>query len=180
MNSNFRMFNLCPETNSMIITSTWGELNIALNARRIELGTSAQTWYFYMLGPKWSVECSNLIHNFQDSTCKLFAVEPTGTLAGMYNVTFTFLWDRNPEPCFLPKNSQHHGDLLPENGFEAANTFFCRNHKSHLTSLCCRVSWDTVTFVREKRKKTITNLNLTLRPRHDPTTQKGEAIVISM
>ena len=63
---------VCPQTNSMISRSTWGELNIVLNARRIELGTKlifSHAWAKVMRRVQQR-------HSFHDSTC---AIEPTGT-----------------------------------------------------------------------------------------------------
>ena len=144
-----------PQTNSMISTSTWGELNIVLNARRIELGTKLiflHVWAKVMRRVQQP-------HSFHDSTC---AIEPTDTPHPKIqkSVRECTMWlslfgETEIQIPFLPKtaNIMNHGDLIPENGFEAANTFFCRHHKSHLTSLCCRVSWDTVSFVREHEGK---------------------------
>ena len=145
---------VCPQTNSMISTSTWGELNIVLNARRIELGTKLiflHVWAKVMRRMQQP-------HSFHDSTC---AIEPTGTppapkfkkVSGNVQGDFHFLVRQKSRSRFCQKRPTSWIMVIPENGFEAANTFFCRNHKSHLTSLCCRVSWDTVSFVLEHEGK---------------------------
>lgn len=160
MTSKFRMFNLC-----VLKRIQW-----SAQAREVSwtscsmLGglSLAQSWYFYMFGPKWSVECSNvtafMIHLVQSN--QQIPPHPKIQKSARECTTWLSLFGETEiQTPFLPKtaNIMNHGDLIPENGFEAANTFFCRNHKSHLTSLCCRVSWDTVSFVFRTRRKTITS-----------------------
>ena len=109
MTSKFRMFNLC-----VLKRIQW-----SARAREVSwtscsmLGgfSLAQTWYFHMLGPKWSVECSNLtafmIRLVQSNQQIPPPPQNSKKCQGMYNVTFTFWWDRNPDPVFA-KNGQHH------------------------------------------------------------------------
>ena len=109
MTSKFRMFNLCvlkriqwsarAREVSWTSCSMLGGLSLALS------------WYFYNAWAK-VIRRVQQRHSFHDSTC---AIEPTDTPSpqnskkcqGMYNVTFTFWWDRNPDPVFA-KNGQHH------------------------------------------------------------------------
>ena len=140
--------------------ATWGELNIVLNFRRIELGTKLiflHVWAKVMRKVQqrhqlpWFNLCNRTNRYPPTPKFKKSVRECT-----MWRSLFGETEIQTP---FLPKtaNIMNHGDLILENGFEAANTFFCRNHKSHLTSLCCRVSWDTVSFVFRTRRKTITS-----------------------
>ena len=49
---------VCPQTNSMISTR---QREVSWTSCSMLGGLSlAQSWYFYMFGPKWSVECSNV------------------------------------------------------------------------------------------------------------------------
>ena len=112
-----------------------------LNARRIELGTKL------ILLHVWAkvIRRVQQPHSFHDSTC---AIEPTDTpppqnskkCQGMYNIVqrdFHFLVRQKSRPPFLPKTANiiYHGDLIPENGLEAANTFLSQPQKSPDISL---------------------------------------------
>ena len=58
MTSKFRMFNLC-----VLKRIQWsaGALEVSWTSCSMLGGLSlAQSWYLYMLGPKWCVECSNV------------------------------------------------------------------------------------------------------------------------
>ena len=171
--------NMCPSCVS------WNEFNdqhkqMRWVEHRAKMGglSLTQTRYFYMLGPRWSAGCSNFhgeFNSFEDSTCKCHkckAIQATdipkqkNTRSLNVQSDVIFLWDtkQNQAPFAIIQATSPWWRLqLP--------TPFCRNHKSHLTSLCLQgflqQRWVSL---KKKRRKTMTNLNLTVRPCQDPTT----------
>ena len=160
---------VCPQTNSMISTSTWGELNIVLNARRIELGTKLiflHVWAKVMRRMQQP-------HSFHDSTC---AIEPTGTPPRpkiQKSVRECTRWlslfgETEIQIPFLPKtaNIMNHGDTWKWI-WSCQHLFLSQPQKSPDISLL-QGFLRHGEFRFRTRRKTITS-KPTVRPCHDPT-----------